>query len=965
MDLRNLVVGITFEDKASKALKTVDKKLDDVESGFSKMGKQVQGAENSVGKFGRNGSRFIDKAKESLSKFDKGLKDSSKQASSAAGSMKSAFLGIGAAIGGILAIDKIKDLGVSMVQAAADADALGAQFEQVFGKLGSDAQKSIDKMGKDFGMVPSRLKAPLSQMTSMFKGLGMNTEDAMGQASKAVTLTADAAAFYDKSFEDANSALNSFIKGNYEGGESIGLFGSETQIASWAAKELGVDWKTLDEQGKQVSRLKFAESMQKAAGATGQAKRESEGLENQLGNMRQIWTDIQAKFGKPLLGVVLEEMKGVSTWAQNFNTDNLVSSFTSFIDKVKEGIKDIKSFIGVMKDNWNTIENVAIGIGTFVTVLGVAKGAVALYTGVQLAMNAAMTANPVGLVIVGIAALVAIGVVLWKNWDKVKTKTIELWNKLGVFKGVVLGLLGPIGAVIGIGVTLYKNWDKIKATAGTLATTVVSKFTTLKTNTGKLLTLMKDEAKKRFNDMIDAAKALPGKMGAGIKSMAGKAVAGVTSMGNSLVSKIGKVVNGVIDGLNWATKGVGIKVKIDNWKVPQYAQGTGGHPGGPAILGDGRGNNAGPELFRTPDGQTGLSPGKDTMMNLPKGTQVLSARETREVLGGIPAYAKGIGSIAKDAAGWVGGKAKAGANWAGDKAKAGASAVADTASDIWSYASNPSKLMDVIMKKFGVSMPKFDGAFGNIAKGGFNLVKDKATKFLKDKLGDFGIGGSAGNITGGASAWRGQIIKAAAVMQEALSGSELNGIIAQIQRESGGNQRIVQSPEVRDINTRNGNPAKGLLQYIPQTFASYRMPGAGNIFDGYHQLLAFFNNRNWRRDLPYGRRGWGPTGGRKFPGYADGTGGPLANSEWAWVGERGPELLHLKKGTTVHNNKDSRAIAARPTTPVAPVINYSPNVKIEVNGNSANSSEIRRAVKEALDDQYNRLMGIYETGVVL
>ena len=741
---------------------------------------------------------------------------------------------------------------------------------------------------------------------------------------------------------------------NYEGGESIGLFGSEAQIAKYALDELGVVWKFANEQEKQMARLGFAERMQKAAGATGQAKRESEGLENQLGNVRKIWTDIQAKFGKPLLGVVLEEMKGLSTWAQNFDTDKLVGKFTTFIDKVKEGIKDIKSFFNTVKENWNTIENVVVGLGTFATALGVAKGAVALYTGVQWAMNAAMTANPIGLVVVGIAALIAVGVLLWKNWDKIKSKAMELWEKFKQTKVFMLMLKSPIGQVIQAGVYLYRNWDTIK-----------EKAVILKNNVVKMITGMKDLTKQRFNDMVSAAKALPGKMGAGIKSMAGKAVAGVTSMGNSLVSKIGKVVNGVIDGLNWATKGVGLDVKIDNWKVPQYAQGTDGHPGGPAILGDGRGNNAGPELYRTPDGQTGLSPGKDTMMNLPKGTQVLSARETREVLGGIPAYAGGFGATMKDAASWVGGKAKAGASWAGNKAKAGASAVADTASDIWSYASNPSKLMDVIMKKFGVSMPKFDGAFGNVAKGGFNLVKDKATKFLKDKLGDFGIGGSAGNITGGASAWRGQIVKAAAVMQEALSGSELNGIIAQIQRESGGNQKITQSPLVRDINTANGNPARGLLQYIPQTFNAYKMRGAGNIYDGYHQLLAFFNNRNWRRDLPYGKRGWGPTGGRKFPGYADGTGGPLANSEWAWVGERGPELLHLKKGTTVHNNKDSQAIAARPTAPVAPVINYSPNVKIEVNGNSANSSEIRRAVKEALDDQYNRLMGIYETGVVL
>ncbi|MGE7875836.1 transglycosylase SLT domain-containing protein [Peribacillus muralis] len=122
------------------------------------------------------------------------------------------------------------------------------------------------------------------------------------------------------------------------------------------------------------------------------------------------------------------------------------------------------------------------------------------------------------------------------------------------------------------------------------------------------------------------------------------------------------------------------------------------------------------------------------------------------------------------------------------------------------------------------------------------------------------------------SAWRGQILKAAMAMKESINSSELNVIIAQIQRESGGNQKIVQSSLVRDINTLNVNPARGLLQYIPQTFRSYAMKGHNNIYSGYDQLLAFFNNKTWRRDLPYGNRGGGPRGGRKFE-----TGGLVKN----------------------------------------------------------------------------------------
>lgn len=153
---------------------------------------------------------------------------------------------------------------------------------------------------------------------------------------------------------------------------------------------------------------------------------------------------------------------------------------------------------------------------------------------------------------------------------------------------------------------------------------------------------------------------------------------------------------------------------------------------------------------------------------------------------------------------------------------------------------------------------------------------------------DFMTGGGGGGKVGpsgkGAERWRSSIKKAAAQMKESLSSSELNGIIAQIHRESKGDQNIIQSPKVRDINTRNGNPARGLLQYIPQTFRAYALKGHSNIMSGYDQLLAFFNNRTWRRDLPYGRRGWGPKGGRKYE-----KGGIIDRVQMALMGEGNKE----------------------------------------------------------------------------
>ncbi|MGX0371978.1 peptidoglycan DD-metalloendopeptidase family protein [Staphylococcus cohnii] len=137
-----------------------------------------------------------------------------------------------------------------------------------------------------------------------------------------------------------------------------------------------------------------------------------------------------------------------------------------------------------------------------------------------------------------------------------------------------------------------------------------------------------------------------------------------------------------------------------------------------------------------------------------------------------------------------------------------------------------------------------------------------------------------------ASKWKSDIKRAAKQMKVNLSGKELNGIVSQIQRESNGNAGVTQG-NIGDINNLRGTPAQGLLQYVPSTFKSYAVKGHKNIKNGYDQLLAFFNNSNWRRDLPYGKSGWGPSGSRRFA-----TGGLIQNSGLYNLAEEGyPEWV--------------------------------------------------------------------------
>lgn len=280
-----------------------------------------------------------------------------KQAPNATNAMGGALKKLGTVIATVFAISKIKDFFVKAVQASAELKAVEAQFEQVFGESVEIVQGKLDEMGKSMGILPERLKPGLSKLTSMFKGLGIDSEEATDMASRGMTAAADAAAFYDKSLEDAQGNLTSFIKGNYEGGESIGLFANATQIATWATANLGKDFTKMTEAEKQNTRLLFAEEMMKKSGAMGQASREADGLENQLGNLKSAWQQFIAKIGAPVLEkVVIPAIMGIVKVLDDLGQklENLDGTpFGAFVEEMKatanEMTEDLKSAFESLK----------------------------------------------------------------------------------------------------------------------------------------------------------------------------------------------------------------------------------------------------------------------------------------------------------------------------------------------------------------------------------------------------------------------------------------------------------------------------------------------------------------------------------------------------------------------------------------------------------------------------------------
>lgn len=272
------------------------------------------------------------------------------------------------------------------------------------------------------------------------------------------------------------------------------------------------------------------------------------------------------------------------------------------------------------------------------------------------------------------------------RWSNVKKNTVEKWNEIQ---------------------------DKVTTAAGNAKSKASTAFSNLKTSMGGSFETMKKNASEAFDKITGWATGLGSKIGKGLSNGVKSVKEGAGKIFNGMVGVIGKGVNGVISGINWVLNKVGAgSSALKKWTIPTYAKGTGYHPGGPALVNDGLGSNY-QEAYRTPDGRTGIFPAqRNLMVNLPKGTSVLSGPKTAAMYG-VPAYANGIGEWFKE-------------KWNGAK---------EIASDIWSYASNPKKLLNAAVSKFvnltdavepALSMAK--GAVGTIAEGSYKWVKSKFDK---------------------------------------------------------------------------------------------------------------------------------------------------------------------------------------------------------------------------------------------
>jgi hypothetical protein len=272
-------------------------------------------------------------------------------------------------------------------QAASDLQQSTGGTEAVFGAQAAAIQDYAKKAASAVGLSKNSYQELANVLGAQLKNMGVSTDQLVPKVNDLVKLGADLSATYGGTAADAVSALSSLLKGETDPIERYGVSIKQSDINTQLAA-MGLDKLTGAAAKQAQAQAVLALLSQQTSSAVGQ-------WAAQLGTASEAqqvataeWENAKASLGEALLPALT-------------TVNGLLADFASWATQ-----------------NSGTVQTLALVIGGLaIAILAVNAGvkayeaAAVVATAAQWLWNVALTANPLGIIIVAIAAIV--GLIIW------------------------------------------------------------------------------------------------------------------------------------------------------------------------------------------------------------------------------------------------------------------------------------------------------------------------------------------------------------------------------------------------------------------------------------------------------------------------------------------------------------------------------------------------------------------------
>lgn len=301
---------------------------------------------------------------------------------------------------------------VSSVKAASDAQQSLGGTQAIFGKFAEGVVQTSNNAAKQFGLSANEYRENANLIGSLLKNQGVAMKDLAGQTQNLVGTGADLAATYGGPTKDAVNALASAFKGEFDPLQQYGITLKQSTINTEALRVANVksttEFNKLSSAQQQAALRQATQNLitKQSTDAQGQFAKQTNTLAEQQQILGAQFDNIRAKVGTFLLPILtklfsylndtaIPAIQGmVADWK---NSEGAMGEVRAVFEKVFAVLSDVFGFIIDNKE----------AVATFAGVILTVVAAVKIWTAVQTALNVVLAANPIGLVVVALAALAA------------------------------------------------------------------------------------------------------------------------------------------------------------------------------------------------------------------------------------------------------------------------------------------------------------------------------------------------------------------------------------------------------------------------------------------------------------------------------------------------------------------------------------------------------------------------------